>query len=165
MAKLTPAQITKVSQWVAEGSTLSVIQGRLSSELGISMTFLDVRFLVDDLNLTLQEKEEPKKPEEPVAPEAVPADTAAADAAQSAAPVDGAPAGPASVKVEIDPLARAGTMVSGTVTFSDGQLADWYIDMEGRPGVVPRIPGYRPTQPDIVDFQTKLDLVLRQAGY
>ena len=61
MAKLTPAQISKVSQWVAEGSTLSVIQGRLSSELGISMTFLDVRFLVDDLNLTLQEKEEPKK--------------------------------------------------------------------------------------------------------
>ncbi|GBL27890.1 hypothetical protein EMGBS8_18380 [Verrucomicrobiota bacterium] len=44
MAKLTPAQISKVSQWVADGSTLSVIQGRLSSELGISMTFLDVRF-------------------------------------------------------------------------------------------------------------------------
>ena len=165
MAKLTPAQISKVSQWVAEGSTLSVIQGRLSSELGISMTFLDVRFLVDDLNLTLQEKEEPKKPEETVVPEAAPADAADADAPQAAAPVDGAPAGPASVKVEIDPLARAGTMVSGTVTFSDGQLADWYIDMEGRPGVVPRVPGYRPTQPDIVDFQTKLDLVLRQAGY
>lgn len=165
MAKLTPAQITKVSQWVAEGSTLSVIQGRLSSELGISMTFLDVRFLVDDLNLTLQEKEEPKKVEEPVAPDAVAADAAAADTAPPAAPADGVPAGPASVKVEIDPLARAGTMVSGTVTFSDGQLADWYIDMEGRPGVVPRVPGYRPTQPDIVDFQTKLDLVLRQAGY
>lgn len=163
MAKLTPAQITKVSQWVAEGATLSVIQGRLSSELGISMTFLDVRFLVDDLNLTLQEKEEPKKPEEPVAPEV--ATDAAAEAAPPAAPVDGVPAGAATVKVEIDPLARAGTMVSGTVTFSDGQLADWYIDMEGRPGVVPRVPGYRPTQPDIVDFQTKLDQVLRQAGY
>jgi hypothetical protein len=164
MAKLTPAQITKVSQWVAEGASLSVIQGKLSSELGISMTFLDVRFLVDDLNLTLQEKEEPKKPEEPVAE--VPASEApAADATQPAAPADAAPAGAPSVKVEIDPLARPGTMVSGTVTFSDGQLADWYIDMEGRPGVVPRVPGYRPTQPDIVDFQTKLDVVLRQAGY
>ena len=164
MAKLTPAQITKVSQWVAEGASLSVIQGKLSSELGISMTFLDVRFLVDDLNLTLQEKEEPKKPEEPVAE--VPASEApVADATQPAAPADAAPAGAPSVKVEIDPLARPGTMVSGTVTFSDGQLADWYIDMEGRPGVVPRVPGYRPTQPDIVDFQTKLDVVLRQAGY
>jgi polygalacturonase len=164
MAKLTPAQITKVSQWVADGASLSVIQGKLSSELGISMTFLDVRFLVDDLNLTLQEKEEPKKPEEPVA-ETPAAEAAAADATQPAAPADAAPAGAPSVKVEIDPLARPGTMVSGTVTFSDGQLADWYIDMEGRPGVVPRVPGYRPTQPDIVDFQTKLDVVLRQAGY
>jgi hypothetical protein len=164
MAKLTPAQITKVSQWVAEGASLSVIQGKLSSELGISMTFLDVRFLVDDLNLTLQEKEEPKKPEEPVAE--VPAPEApAADATQAAAPAEAAPAGAPTVKVELDPLARPGTMVSGTVTFSDGQLADWYIDMEGRPGVVPRVPGYRPTQPDIVDFQTKLDVVLRQAGY
>jgi len=165
MAKLTPAQISKVSQWVADGSTLSVIQGRLSTELGISMTFLDVRFLVDDLNLTLQEKEEPKKAEEPVAEEAAPPDAAGLDATQPAAPADAVPAGPSNVTVEIDALARAGTMVSGTVTFSDGQLADWYIDMEGRPGVVPRVPGYRPSQPDIVDFQTKLDQVLRQAGY
>jgi len=164
MAKLTPAQITKVSQWVAEGASLSVIQGKLSSELGISMTFLDVRFLVDDLNLTLQEKEEPKKPEEPTA-ELPASEAPAVDATQAAAPADAAPAGAPTVKVELDPLARAGTMVSGTVTFSDGQLADWYIDMEGRPGVVPRVPGYRPTQPDIVDFQTKLDVVLRQAGY
>jgi len=163
MAKLTPAQVSKVTQWVTEGASLSVIQGKLSSELGLSMTFLDVRFLVDDLNLTLQEKEEPKKPaEEPAAPEpaaeAAPTDGAAAPA-EPAAPAAGA------VKVELDPLARPGTMVSGTVTFSDGQLADWYIDMEGRPGVVPRVPGYRPTQSDIVDFQTKLDGVLRQSGY
>ena len=67
MRELTKEQISKVSQWVTEGSSLSVIQGKLSTELGISMTFLDVRFLVDDLNLTLQEKEEPKKPEEVVA--------------------------------------------------------------------------------------------------
>ena len=164
MAKLTPAQITKVSQWVAEGASLSVIQGKLSSELGISMTFLDVRFMVDDLNLTLQEKEEPKKPAEPVE-EAPAAEAPADDSAQAVPSAEAAPAGAPTVKVELDPLARPGTMVSGTVTFSDGQLADWYIDMEGRPGVVPRVPGYRPTQPDIVDFQTKLDGVLRQAGY
>lgn len=164
MAKLTPAQISKVTQWVSEGASLSVIQGKLSSELGVSMTFLDVRFLVDDLNLALVEKEEPKKPEEPVA-EAAPTDGPAADAAPAEVPAEATAPAATNVKVEMDPLARPGTMVSGTVTFSDGQLADWYIDMEGRPGVVPRVPGYRPTQPDIVDFQTKLDLVLRQAGY
>ena len=163
MAKLSPAQVSKVAQWVAEGASLSAIQGKLSSELGLSMTFLDVRFLVDDLNLTLQEKEEPKKSaEEPVVEEPAAA-AAPADGAVTPAP-ETAPAA-TSVKVEMDPLARPGTMVSGTVTFSDSQVADWYIDMEGRPGVVPRVPGYRPTQEDILVFQTKLDAALRQAGY
>jgi hypothetical protein len=64
MAELTKEQISKVSEWVKEGASLSIIQGKLSSEFKISMTFLDVRFLVDDLNLTLLEKEEPKKAEE-----------------------------------------------------------------------------------------------------
>ena len=41
MAKLTPEQITKVSAWVAEGATLSQIQERLSSQLEVSMTYMD----------------------------------------------------------------------------------------------------------------------------
>jgi hypothetical protein len=56
MAKLSEDQLQKISQWVQEGASLSVIQGKLASEFGISMTFLDVRLLVDDLNLILQEK-------------------------------------------------------------------------------------------------------------
>jgi hypothetical protein len=150
MAKLTPAQISTVSQWVSEGASLSSIQTRLSSELGIAMTFLDVRFLVDDLNLTLQEKEEPKKTEADKVESAV--------AEPAAAPVGG-------VRVEVDAITRPGVMVSGNVTFSDAQVADWYLDMEGRPGLVPRTQGYRPNQSDIMDFQTKLDAALRQAGY
>jgi len=154
MRELTKEQISKVSQWVTEGSSLSVIQGKLSTELGISMTFLDVRFLVDDLNLTLQEKEEPKKAEEVVA------------ATDTTAPTEAAPAGgvPAGVRVEVDTICRPGTMVSGNVTFSDNQKADWYLDMEGRPGIVPRTQGYRPTQNDIMDFQQKLDAAIRQSG-
>lgn len=154
MRELTKEQISKVSQWVTEGSSLSVIQGKLSTELGISMTFLDVRFLVDDLNLTLQEKEEPKKAEEVVA------------ATDTTAPTEAAPAGgvPAGVRVEVDTICRPGTMVSGNVTFSDNQKADWYLDMEGRPGIVPRTQGYRPTQNDIIDFQQKLDAAIRQSG-
>ncbi len=154
MRELTKEQISKVSQWVADGASLSVIQGKISTELGIPMTFLDVRFLVDDLNLTLQEKEEPKKPEEVVAAtdEALPAEAATAGAA-------------AGVRVEVDTICRPGTMVSGNVTFSDNQKADWYLDMEGRPGLVPRTQGYRPTQNDIMDFQQKLDAALRQSGF
>ena len=156
MARLTPAQISTVSAWVAEGATLSQIQERLSSQLEVSMTYMDVRFLVDDLNLALIEKEEPKVPEEAV--------TEAAPAADTAAPAETAQ-GAGVVTVEVDTIAQPHAMVSGHVTFSDGEKADWYIDHQGRPGMAARTPGYRPTPQDITDFQTKLDAALRQAGY
>lgn len=157
MASLTPAQTAQVASWVAAGATLSQVQTRLAAELGITMTFMDVRFLVDDLNLTLIEKEEPKKPEE-AATATAPAEAAPADPA--AAPATGG-----AVTVEVDTIAQPHAMISGNVTFSDGQKADWYIDHQGRPGMTARVPGYRPTQPDIVEFQAKLDVALRQAGY
>ena len=156
MARLTPEQISKVSAWVAEGATLSQIQERLSSQLEVSMTYMDVRFLVDDLNLALIEKEEPKKLEE----DAVEAAPAAAEA-----PVAPTAQGAGVVTVEVDTIAQPHAMVSGHVTFSDGEKADWYIDHQGRPGMAARTPGYRPTPQDITDFQTKLDAALRQAGY
>ncbi len=154
MASLTPAQTAQVASWVAAGATLSQVQTRLAAELGVTMTFMDVRFLVDDLNLTLIEKEEPKKPEEPADADAT------APAADPAAPAAGG-----AVTVEVDTIAQPHAMVSGNVTFSDGQKADWYIDHQGRPGLTARVPGYRPTQEDIVEFQTKLDGALRQAGF
>jgi len=156
MAKLTPEQITKVSAWVAEGATLSQIQERLSSQLEVSMTYMDVRFLVDDLNLALVEKEEPKQPEVAAVEEA-PAAAAAPDAPTAQ--------GAGVVTVEVDTIAQPHAMVSGLVTFSDGEKADWYIDHQGRPGMAARTPGYRPTPQDINDFQVKLDAALRQAGY
>ena len=158
MARLTPEQISKVSSWVAEGATLSQIQERLSSQLEVSMTYMDVRFLVDDLNLALIEKEEPAKPEEVVT------EAAAADAAAPVAPAE-TPQGAGIVTVEVDTIAQPHAMVSGHVTFSDGEKADWYIDHQGRPGMAARTPGYRPTPQDITDFQAKLDAALRQAGY
>jgi hypothetical protein len=141
---------------VAEGATLSQIQERLSSQLEVSMTYMDVRFLVDDLNLALVEKEEPKKLEEPAVEEA-PGEAAAPDAPTAQ--------GAGVVTVEVDTIAQPHAMVSGHVTFSDGEKADWYIDHQGRPGMAARTPGYRPTPQDITDFQVKLDAALRQAGY
>jgi hypothetical protein len=155
MARLTPAQISKVSAWVAEGATLSQIQERLSTQLEVPMTYMDVRFLVDDLNLALVEKEEPKPVEESAA------DAAPAEAVAPAETAQGAGV----VTVEVDTIAQPHAMVSGHVTFSDGEKADWYIDHQGRPGMAARTPGYRPTPQDINDFQAKLDAALRQAGY
>ena len=57
---LDEAQRTKVAEWIAQGLKLSDIQNRLVSELGLTMTYMEVRFLVDDLKLAPKDVEPPK---------------------------------------------------------------------------------------------------------
>lgn len=52
---LTPEQKQAVANWVAAGDNLSAVQKKLSEQFQVSMTYRDVRFLVDDLNLELKD--------------------------------------------------------------------------------------------------------------
>jgi hypothetical protein len=52
---LTPEQKATVSSWIAAGDNLSAVQKKLREQFQVSMTYMDVRFLVDDLNLTLKD--------------------------------------------------------------------------------------------------------------
>ncbi len=52
---LTPAQKETVASWVAAGDSLSVVQKKLVEQFQVSMTYRDVRFLVDDLDLQLKD--------------------------------------------------------------------------------------------------------------
>jgi len=52
---LTPEQKQAVSSWVAAGDNLSAVQKKLLEQFQISMTYRDVRFLVDDLDLALKD--------------------------------------------------------------------------------------------------------------
>ena len=52
---LTPEQQQAVAGGVSAGDHLSEIQKKLSEQFKISMTYRDVRFLVDDLNLALKD--------------------------------------------------------------------------------------------------------------
>src|SRR5438034_1897440 len=118
---LNEAHRQQVAAWVADGLKLSEIQSRLAAELGVGLTYMEVRLLVDDLKLT------PKDPEPPKT------EAPAADAKKTAdekKPAD-APK-PGGVSVDVDQIARPGAVVSGKVTFSDGQKADWYLDQTGR---------------------------------
>jgi hypothetical protein len=155
MANPTPEQLQHVSRWVAEGATLSEVQSRLSSEFGLSLTYIDVRFLVDDLGAIIQDKSEP----EPVVAAVEEPTPAAPETAKTDAP------GASTVSIATDVIARPGAIVSGKVTFSDGQVADWHVDEQGRPGLVPATPGYRPSDGDIRQFQVLLDAEFRKLGY
>lgn len=153
--KLSPEQIATVKAWAAEGESLTGIQKRLKSDLGLSFTYLDTRLLIGDLGLELDEWK-PKPKEEK--PEEEPEVSAGSDLLPEPEPAAGG------VKVIVDKITRPGAMVSGRATFSDGSTSGWYVDQYGRLGLDPSTPGYRPPQADIPAFQAALDRELRKLG-
>ena len=157
---LTEEQRQRVTAWILEGSKLSEIQNRLAAEFGLKLTYMEARFLVDDLKLTPKDPEPPKVVEPPVAATPATAPNAALSGTGAALP----PAG-GKVAVSVDQITKPGALVSGKVTFSDGQLADWYLDQTGRLGVVPKVTGYKPTAADVQDFQLALQQEVAKLGY
>jgi hypothetical protein len=165
---LDDAQRSKVAEWIAQGLKLSDIQNRLASELGLRMTYMEARLLVDDLKLTPKDVEPPTRAE-PILPS--PAGAPPAGAKPSAArpgpaapkpPPPGAASG--RVSISVDQIARPGAVVSGKVTFSDGNTAAWQIDELGRLGIASQQPGYRPSAPDLEQFHMSLDAELSKLG-
>ena len=158
---LTDEQRQRVTAWILEGAKISEVQNRLVSEFGIKLTYMEARFLVDDLKLTPKDPEPPKV----IVP---PAASPAAEPAKLTAEKNPAPAGtlPASgVSISVDQITKPGALVSGKVTFSDGQTADWYLDQTGRLGVVPKQAGYKPSPADVQDFQLALQQEVAKLGY
>src|SRR5262245_41330234 len=161
---LDETQRKKVAEWIAQGMKLSEIQSRLASDLGVRMTYMDVRFLVDDLKLTPKDSEPPKSSGSALAsPLAAPPAKSKSNKPATAPTTGPAPQG--GVSLSVDQIARPGAVVSGKVTFSDGNQAEWYFDQTGRLGLVPQQPGYRPPPADLQQFQTALDAELSRMGF
>ena len=165
---LSEEQITAIRQWAEEGSQLAEVQKRLKGQFGLNATYMDTRFLVLDLGIEI----EVETGEEAVAPAAEAGEVELAvdgsdapDGAQAEdvevidpAAGDGESAG--SVQVSADDVPRPGAIVSGSVTFSDGEKAIWLIDEYGRPGLDPQTPGYQPTDADLSEFEKYLRVLL-----
>lgn len=143
-SKLTSEQKEALVRWAAEGATMSDLQRRLKEEFDLAVTYMDTRFIVLDLKLELHEEQ--KAPEKKVEE-------------ATTAPI---PTG--RVVVEMDHLALPGALISGKVTFSDGETGVWMLDQSGRPGLDPDTIGYRPTPEDIAEFQIQLRAVVQKSG-
>lgn len=140
--QLTADQVTAIKSWAAAGAQLPDIQLRMKQDFGLSVTYMDTRFLVLDLGIELIEE----KREEPAAE-------------TKAAPI---PTG--RVTVTMDSIAIPGALVSGKAVFSDGESAIWMLDQTGRPGLDPDTPGYKPTEADIMEFQKQLRELIQSSG-
>lgn len=160
---LDEAQRTKVTGWIAEGLKLSEIQNRIASELGLRVTYMEVRLLVDDLKLTPRDAEPPKTAASALNSSGSPG--AAKPAASPVKPDSAKASEPRGVSLSVDQLTRPGAVVSGKVTFTDGNKADWYFDQTGRLGLISEKAGYRPPPADLQQFQAALETELSKLGY
>ena len=141
-SNLTPEQKNALTQWAADGATMSDLQAHLKNDFGHTLTYMDTRFLILDLGIELIE--EPKVVKKEVEKPAL------------------VPTG--FVTTTMDSLTLPGAMVSGKVTFSDGETGVWMLDKTGRPGLDPDTEGYRPTAEDIKEFQVQLRDLIQKSG-
>ena len=178
---LDDSQKAQVTQWVKGGMDLAQVQTRLKEDFGVNLTYMDVRFLVDDLNVELQDAGTPDTEPHPErssgegvhfhqdeAPEPMAAESMQGAQEAEAEVVDfGGGAGGGTVSVSVDKVTRPGAVVSGDVTFSDGTRAGWQLDQMGRLGLVPPEgkPEFRPSEADLQQFQTALQQELQKQGF
>lgn len=195
---LTPEQKQSVAGWIAAGDSLSTVQKRLHDEFKISLTYMDVRFLVDDLGLELKNagpktdtsdvtKAQPARPDAGAGAQPPPRkgfldkvkekvglgggeDDAVEEPAdefleEEPLPDEPAPAGTGKFSLDVDRIVRPGTVVSGTVTFSDGVSGKWGMDQYGRLLLETGRKGYQPSAADVQAFQRELQHHLQRQGY
>ena len=160
--KLTEEQINVVKNWVRDGAKPADIQKRLAEEWSISMTYMDVRFLVDDLDLSFIDPTPPApEPEATDEASATPEAEASDEEWNEADPLQ--PVG--QVSVEVNKVTRPGTLVSGSVVFSDGMKAEWGLDQYGRIMLNADREGYQPADEDLQAFQQELSRQLQSQGF
>ncbi len=137
-------QLDLIREWAATGVDLNGIQKNLS-DAGISMRFMELRFLMLDNNIEIAEIKpaEPEvKPEEP-APAAAPEATG-------------------NMQVALDELTIPGTMISGKAIFPSGIRGSWQFDQRGQ-FAWSALDG-EPTDNEMRAFQVELNKLLTQGG-
>jgi hypothetical protein len=186
---LSPEQQQAVAAWVAAGDSLSVVQKKLIEQFKLPLTYMQVRFIVDDLELKLMDPvaKADSNLGAPGQADVAPArgerkgflekakeklglarDEAPPEPEPALEPEEDAfPDSPGGVSVSIDKVTLLpGALASGTVTFSDGVSGKWIVDNQGRPGLTEiSRPGYRPSPADAQDFMQQLGVALQRRGY
>ena len=163
---LSEEQIAKIQAWADAGTELSEIQKLLGTELNVGATYLETRFLLDDLGIEIHVEPEPEPGPEPEpelgeVPGAAPDSEDDPGAEQAEDPgLDNA----ADASVTIDTVQRPGAIVSGRVTFDGGESAAWWLDQMGRLGMDSDNSEFKPSEPQLMIFQRELQRVIQEKG-
>ena len=151
--KLSDEQKSQVKSWASSGESISRIQNLIRLEFDIGMTYMDVRFLVDDLGIVY--KDDPKDEVNDTSEESSNIDNDTLDDKI-----------PNKVTVDVDSVIRPGSLVSGSVSFSDGVKLGWQLTSAGQLSLIPGDnPEYRPSNEDLEEFQSQLQTLLKEKGF
>jgi len=161
---LSPEQISQIQAWADDGDGFPEIQKKLRDEFEVRITYLETRFLLEDLKIELKPAPalEPEPELEPD-PEVVPGETGVSDE-EIAGEDHSAEDGNVTAKVSIDALLRPGAIISGKVDFGGGHVASWWLDQMGRLGMDPIADGFRPSEAQVLAFQEELRAVVQKSG-
>lgn len=152
---LTDEQISQIRAWAEAGDGFPEIQKKLRDEFDLRVTYLETRFLLEDLKIELLSTPEPE-------PEKKETDDESGDAAdESEAEADSG----SSVKVTVDTVLRPGAIVSGKVDFGGGHIAAWWLDQLGRLGMDAGDSDFRPSEEQVMDFQNELRKAIERSGF
>lgn len=158
---LSDEQVAQIRAWAESGDGLAEIQKKLRTEMGLSVTYLETRFLLEDLAVELLPTPAPE-------PEKAPPGEEGADFGDSP---DGEGAGsadalkPEGVKVSLDQVLRPGALLSGKADFGGGKVVSWWLDQMGRLGMDGGDPDFRPTEEQARSFQMELSRLVQQSGF
>lgn len=153
---LTDDQVARIREWAEAGDGHPEIQKKLREEFDLRVTYLETRFLLEDLKIELKSAPEPE-PEKPAEAESDEADLDDADAEDEG--------GAGGVTLTVDAVLRPGAIISGKADFGGGQTASWWLDQMGRLGLDASDPAFRPTEEQAIAFQNELRKVLRKNGF
>ncbi|MDR0647099.1 MAG: hypothetical protein LBF43_01535 [Puniceicoccales bacterium] len=135
----TDEQVACIRAWARQTPHLSDLQTHINATYNLHLTYMEVRFLLDDLGIELKKVE--SKP------------AANSNVEQEGELVE---EGGSGFSVTVDPVTKPGALINGQVVFSDNQKATWHLDEMGRLGLKPQQLGYRPSQEDLVRFQEEV---------
>ena len=134
--QLSPEQVRSIRDWAEEGLDLNAIQKRLHEDLGIKLTFMDTRFLLQDLDIQIRQPEPELQAEQP-APASLLGKT----------------------QVTVDEITPPHALMAGKILFRSGAQGVWDIDRTGRINWDATLG--EPTADDLREFETELQSVIR----
>lgn len=157
---LTDEQVARIREWAEAGDGVPEIQKKLREELDLRVTYLDTRFLLEDLKIELKPTPEPEPEKADEADDDGDLDELGMDET-----VDSTAEGSGGVTLTVDTVLRPGAIISGRADFGGGQTASWWLDQMGRLGLDASDPGFRPTEEQAIAFQKELRKVIQKSGF